>query len=992
MNPLVRCFGNGFYLTTPPTPRRRESRNRTSSLHVNRRMLEFEGMDSLILLSGLDPATPFNFFIFGPMDEMNTDVEGRLAVGGPATLTNFGVNAIPGPANALVSGTSLTYTNGTIKGDLHYNDNSATLTGVAVTGTTYPNSTPIDFAAAKTSLTDYSGFLSTQTSTGAVSLSGSTLTLTGDPSNTLNIFNITTNELEATNNGRIDLTNVSPTSTIVINVSGTSANITNTDFQYNGVGGDQAIASRILYNFSQATSLHFQSASPLGSILAPLADVTSQNGAHISGTLIAESLSGTLEGHDYPFEGNPPPMESEGEADLLLTKSASTLTPSLNGTITFTITLTDLGPDPSQGVFVSDVLPPGITFVSATTSQGSYNHDTGVWDAGTVTVGQPATLTVVGTVTNCCPMVNTASIIGSETTDPNASNNTSSITITPIQTDLALSKTVDNSRPAVGDPDTFTIVITNNGPNATSGVVVADQLPTGLTFVSSTPSQGTYDPSTGQWTVGSLASGATATLQLHVTVSAPGNYVNDAAIVASDLPDCITTNNTAEVALTVNATPPPPAEADLALTKTASTLTPNLDGTVTYTVTITNLGPDTAQGVLVSDPVPAGITFVSATTTQGTYSSNTAIWDAGTVAVGQPVTLTVVGTVSNCCPIVNTASIVGTETPDPNPNNNTSSITITPIQTDLTLTKTVDNARPTIGDTVTFYVTVTNQGPNATTGVIVADPIPAGLLLSSSTASQGSYNPTTGQWAVGSLPLGASATLQLRVTTLVAAQIVNDAAVIASDLPECDPTNDMAQSTIDVQANTSVVVTPPTLDDVARYGYHNQPTTFVLTFSSPLDPARASDVSNYTLTQLIHGRFAGPVIPITSAVYNATTDAVTLSFPRKLKLRATYLLVVNGTTSTGIASPSGVLLDGLNNGVPGSNASWLVSGHSLAGPNPLLQPLRLASREIERTTHPLLRASAQHPTFKAPLSWRASATSAHHQGAAHGILARHSGR
>ena len=53
---------------------------------------------------------------------------------------------------------------------------------------------------------------------------------------------------------------------------------------------------------------------------------------------------------------------------------------------------------------------------------------------------------------------------------------------------------MSNPTPNVGDTITFTVTLTNNGPNAATSVQVTDLLPAGLTFVSATPSQGTYDP------------------------------------------------------------------------------------------------------------------------------------------------------------------------------------------------------------------------------------------------------------------------------------------------------------------------------------------------------------------------------------------------------------------------------------------------------------------------------------------------------------------
>ena len=72
--------------------------------------------------------------------------------------------------------------------------------------------------------------------------------------------------------------------------------------------------------------------------------------------------------------------------------------------------------------------------------------------------------------------------------------------------------------------------------------------------------------------------------------------------------------------------------ADLSVTKTVSNPTPNVGDKITFTVTLTNPGPDTAAAVEVTDLLPAGVDFVSASPSQGTYNSGTGLWDVGTVS------------------------------------------------------------------------------------------------------------------------------------------------------------------------------------------------------------------------------------------------------------------------------------------------------------------------------------------------------------------------
>src|SRR5262249_51531583 len=185
-----------------------------------------------------------------------------------------------------------------------------------------------------------------------------------------------------------------------------------------------------------------------------------------------------------------------------LSRVADNKTPNVGDTVHFTITLTDAGPDTATGVTVRDLLPTGLNFVSATPSQGTYNPTTGIWTVGTVTTSSPQTLVIAAVVTNSEEEINTATISHSDQYDPDPANNTAKSAVTPQQADLELVKQVNDPTPNVGDTITYTVTLTDSGPDNATNVVVSDPLPAGLTFVSATPSEGSYDPTTGVWTVG----------------------------------------------------------------------------------------------------------------------------------------------------------------------------------------------------------------------------------------------------------------------------------------------------------------------------------------------------------------------------------------------------------------------------------------------------------------------------------------------------------
>ena len=96
----------------------------------------------------------------------------------------------------------------------------------------------------------------------------------------------------------------------------------------------------------------------------------------------------------------------------------------------------------------------------------------------------------LATVVSPAAQTNTATISDADQFDPNTGNNGASATETPQQADLAVTKTVSDATPNVGDQITFTVTLSNHGPDAATGVQVTDLLPAGLTFVVATPEPG----------------------------------------------------------------------------------------------------------------------------------------------------------------------------------------------------------------------------------------------------------------------------------------------------------------------------------------------------------------------------------------------------------------------------------------------------------------------------------------------------------------------
>jgi len=179
--------------------------------------------------------------------------------------------------------------------------------------------------------------------------------------------------------------------------------------------------------------------------------------------------------------------------------------------------------------------------------------------------------------------------------------------------DLEVNKTASVASIFVGSSFTYTVTVTNNGGSDATNVLLDDDLPTETTYVSDIPSVGTYDPVTGIWTIGDLANGVTATLNITVIagpVAIDTVVTNTADTLLLDQADPDTTNNQASVDVTVRNAP------DILVLKSAQTISDpvasadpkSIPGAIVlYTITITNQGLSAVDvdTLDITDPIPA---------------------------------------------------------------------------------------------------------------------------------------------------------------------------------------------------------------------------------------------------------------------------------------------------------------------------------------------------------------------------------------------------
>jgi uncharacterized repeat protein (TIGR01451 family) len=259
----------------------------------------------------------------------------------------------------------------------------------------------------------------------------------------------------------------------------------------------------------------------------------------------------------------------------------------------------------------------------------------------------------------------------------------------------------------------------------------------------------------------------------------------------------------------------------------------------------------------------------------------------------------------------------------------------TPPPADLVVTKSASPTTVSVGQDVTYTVAVANRGPGVARDVELVDDLPASFHLVTAMASKGVVSVSGHTIAVDLSRLSAGRSLTLTVVAIpsVAGTFVNVASA-ASSTDDPDSANNSAQAAVEVTTNLA----PPTVLSLQRFGFHAQPTEFVLTFNSALDPARAQDVQNYNLAPVGRSGHPGKQIKIVSVAYAPLTMTVTIHPATHIYLFKRYRLEVNGTPPLGLASPSGIFLDGAGNGLPGSNFVKIFGASILAGPTPKVAP------------------------------------------------------
>lgn len=554
---------------------------------------------------------------------------------------------------------------------------------------------------------------------------------------------------------------------------------------------------------------------------------------------------------------------SNGAPDLAIVKTAAATPFVVGQNATYSLTITNVGQSATSGTTsITDVLPAGLTYVSASGAGWSCGVAAATVSCTTTAVFAPGatsavTLTVAVGAAARPSVSNTATV--STPGDTNPGNNTSTITVPVIALDLAIAKRHTGNF-TVGQNGVYTLTVTNVSAVTTTGAIqVVDNIPAGLGFVSASGTGWTCAAAGAVVTcnnAGPLTPGATSSIALTVSVTAAAlPSVTNVATVSTP-GDAVPTNNTASDPTIVVAPAP-----DVAITKTVTS--PFVVGQrATYSISVRNLslGPTTGA-TTVTDVLPAGLTYVSATGTGwacGNAAGTVSCTYAATLAAGAAASITLTVDVNAAArpAVTNTATV---QTPgDTDPTNNTSTVTEPVNLIDLAIDKSHTGVF-TVGSNGVYTLIVTNVGNAATVGATtVVDNLPNGLQYVSAAGTGWSCS-ATGAVVTCAYPasLAPGATSRITLTVAVSAAAVPSVTNVATVSTPGDavPTNNTASDPTLVQdsgqqvLDLEIIKSSSALDsgktgtftlDVGNVG--TKPTATVITVTDTL-PAGVSFVS-----------------------------------------------------------------------------------------------------------------------------------------------------
>ena len=512
--------------------------------------------------------------------------------------------------------------------------------------------------------------------------------------------------------------------------------------------------------------------------------------------------------------------------DLAVNKTANHQNKTYNygDNVEYVIEIVNNGPGIATDIIATDNLPEGLKFINANVPGGwtlSISNNKITINGEKLANGEKVLITIIAKAAKSnATLINNIKVNGTGF-DSNISNNNDSETVkvTPL-VDLAITKVVDNANPLFDSIITYTITVVNNGPDASTDVVVKDIWPAnGLKFITST---GTYNPATGIWNVGELGSNEIATLTITAKTTAVGKFENKVSVNGTGY-DSNLSNNNASVNITV------PDCVILNITKVATggivSEEPNKEviagEKITYTVIVSNYGPSVATNVYLTDLFNADELLNMEYNSNGNwvkYNNGIALGD---IDVNEAVMILFRATVNHSTRgLINNTVKITTDIKDARGNFEANETVKAIDNSTLVINKTsnVDAINP--GDLFNYTIVITAEGSSDSLGVILTDKLDQSLLDAQNAVFyvNGNYvGKWNGSYNIGTLKTGNSVTVTIEVKALNSAnKDIFNKAIVENEEGFINESNKTVHvNTVDLAINkTSDKVTYKYLDNV----------------------------------------------------------------------------------------------------------------------------------------------------------------------------------
>ena len=472
----------------------------------------------------------------------------------------------------------------------------------------------------------------------------------------------------------------------------------------------------------------------------------------------SDSCASTLTGPDvYIFKSCPVDMTAGTQASYTLEAGNS-------------------GTSPAADVVVTDTLPDGVSFVDAAPAPSSVSGKILTWNLGTLSAGQVSFININVDVTASSGQGTNSAAISTSASEggEGEANNNHDCTSNFTSADIAVAKICPIDMVA-GEAASYTVVVSNTGTATATNVVLVDELPAEVSFISAAPVPSAVSGATLTFLLGDLAPGASTSITIDVSTIATAGMAVNSAFATTDTFEGGQgqANNSDSCASSVNSP-------DLAIAKTCP-VDMVAGQNAGYLLAVSNIGTSAAFNVTVADLLPPGVSFISATPAPSSVIGQEISFSLGTLDAGASASINItVGVDATTGSAVNSASVF-TDSVEGGLGqaNNSDSCSSGFLAPDVEILKTCP-ADMIAGQGASYTLLVSNNGTTTATAVVATDILPDGVSFVFASPAPASILGQTLVFELGDMAAGASAAITIDVLAAATAGTATNNATVAT--------------------------------------------------------------------------------------------------------------------------------------------------------------------------------------------------------------------